>query len=36
MLDLPRAGPYLELFARQQRPGWDVWGNQTDKFKAVA
>lgn len=30
------AGPYLELFARQQRPGWDVWGNQTDKFKAVA
>lgn len=27
------AGPYLELFARQKRPGWDVWGNQTDKFK---
>jgi N6-adenosine-specific RNA methylase IME4 len=26
------AGPYLELFARQQRPGWDVWGNETDKF----
>ena len=26
------AGPYLELFGRQQRPGWDVWGNQTDKF----
>jgi N6-adenosine-specific RNA methylase IME4 len=25
-------GPYLELFARQQRPGWIVWGNQTDKF----
>lgn len=21
-------GPYLELFARQQQPGWDVWGNQ--------
>ncbi len=21
------AGPYLELFARQQRPGWDAWGN---------
>ena len=21
-------GPYLELFARRQRPGWDVWGNQ--------
>jgi len=30
------AGPYLELFARQQRPGWTVWGNQTDKFKAAA
>jgi N6-adenosine-specific RNA methylase IME4 len=26
------AGPYLELFARQKRPGWTVWGNQTDKF----
>lgn len=25
-------GPYLELFARQQRPGWDCWGNETDKF----
>jgi N6-adenosine-specific RNA methylase IME4 len=30
------AGPYLELFARQQRPGWTVWGNQTDKFKPSA
>jgi N6-adenosine-specific RNA methylase IME4 len=29
------AGPYLELFARQQRPGWTVWGNQTDKFAPV-
>jgi N6-adenosine-specific RNA methylase IME4 len=27
------AGPYLELFARQKRPGWTVWGNETDKFK---
>ena len=25
-------GPYLELFAREPRPGWTVWGNQTDKF----
>jgi len=25
-------GPYLELFARQQRPGWTAWGNQTEKF----
>lgn len=30
------AGPYLELFARQKRPGWTVWGNQTDKFKPIA
>lgn len=30
------AGPYLELFARQKRPGWDVWGNQTDKFREAA
>jgi N6-adenosine-specific RNA methylase IME4 len=26
------AGPYLELFARQRRPGWTAWGNETDKF----
>eukprot|EP00919_Chromeraceae_sp_WS-2016_P019675 GHVR01046840.1.p1 GENE.GHVR01046840.1~~GHVR01046840.1.p1 ORF type:complete len:148 (+),score=17.16 GHVR01046840.1:408-851(+) len=25
-------GPYLELFGRQQREGWTVWGNQTKKF----
>lgn len=30
------AGPYCELFARQKRKGWDVWGNQTDKFPEVA
>ena len=22
------AGPYLELFARRRRPGWDVFGNE--------
>jgi site-specific DNA-methyltransferase (adenine-specific) len=27
-------GPYLELFARQRWPGWDVWGNQADLFPA--
>jgi N6-adenosine-specific RNA methylase IME4 len=21
-------GPRLEMFARQQRPGWDLWGNE--------
>lgn len=25
-------GPYLELFARQARPGWTSWGNQVDRF----
>jgi N6-adenosine-specific RNA methylase IME4 len=26
------AGPYLELFARAERPGWTTWGNETTKF----
>ena len=25
-------GPYLELFARGKRAGWDVFGNQTEKY----
>jgi N6-adenosine-specific RNA methylase IME4 len=29
------AGPYLELFARQERAGWDCWGNETAKFEAA-
>lgn len=29
-------GPYLELFARTTRPGWTVWGNETDKFVEAA
>lgn len=29
-------GPYVELFARSQRPGWECWGNETTKFEAVA
>ncbi|MFT3708026.1 MAG: MT-A70 family methyltransferase [Archangium sp.] len=24
------AGPYLELFARRRRPGWDAWGNEVE------
>lgn len=23
---------YIELFARNTTPGWDVWGNETEKF----
>lgn len=26
----------LEMFARQVRPGWDAWGNETDKFQQAA
>lgn len=32
-------GPYLELFARFQRPGWDQWGNEdveNNSFNGVA
>jgi len=25
-------GPYLELFARGAREGWEVWGNQTENY----
>ncbi len=28
-------GPYLELFARQSRPGWTTWGNEATKFDAT-
>lgn len=24
--------PRVELFARTRRPGWDAWGNQTERF----
>jgi N6-adenosine-specific RNA methylase IME4 len=30
------AGPYVELFARTQRPGWFSWGDQVDKFREAA
>ena len=28
-------GPYLELFARQQWPGWVCIGNESDRFEAI-
>ena len=28
-------GPYLEMFSRQSRDGWDAWGNETGKFDAT-
>jgi N6-adenosine-specific RNA methylase IME4 len=30
------AGPYLELFSRQPRDGWDCWGNEVGKFAEAA
>lgn len=30
------SGPYLEMFARQQWPGWATWGNETDRFAGAA
>lgn len=29
-------GPYVELFGRAPRAGWDIWGNQTNKFGEAA
>lgn len=29
-------GPYVELFARNQRRGWVSWGNETEKFGGAA
>ena len=29
------AGPYLELFARQEHAGWTTWGNEVGKFGRV-
>jgi N6-adenosine-specific RNA methylase IME4 len=30
MVEQQSPGPYLEVFARRRRPGWDVWGNEVD------
>jgi N6-adenosine-specific RNA methylase IME4 len=26
------SGPYVDLFARERRPGWHVWGDEVDCF----
>lgn len=28
-------GPYLELFARTERPGWSAWGNEVGRFSTA-
>jgi len=30
LIEACSSGPYLELFARGERKGWAVWGNQAD------
>lgn len=30
MIERVSYGPYLELFAREAHPGWDIWGNEVD------
>ena len=33
IIDLVGDLPRIELFARQKTEGWDVWGNEIDKFE---
>lgn len=32
MIERQFDGPYLELYARERRQGWESWGNQVDHF----
>ena len=36
MIELVSHGPYLEMFARSGRRGWDSWGNQAPVQEAVS
>jgi N6-adenosine-specific RNA methylase IME4 len=36
LVDLYGEVPRCEMFARTRRPGWDAWGNETDKFGEAA
>jgi N6-adenosine-specific RNA methylase IME4 len=33
ILERVSPGPYLELFARNNRPGWTCWGNEIERVK---
>jgi N6-adenosine-specific RNA methylase IME4 len=35
LVELVSPGPYLELFARRQRLGWDTWGNEALEHVAL-
>jgi N6-adenosine-specific RNA methylase IME4 len=30
------AGPYVDLFARERRPGWAAWGDEVTKFECAS
>lgn len=34
MVERVSPGPYLEMFARRRRYGWDVWGNEAPELAA--
>jgi N6-adenosine-specific RNA methylase IME4 len=36
LLGMQAPGGKLEMFARQSWPGWDTWGNETEKFEVGA
>jgi N6-adenosine-specific RNA methylase IME4 len=36
MVEATSPGPYLELFARRNRLGWDTWGNQSFEHVEVS
>jgi len=35
MIETVSYGPYIELFARKLRPGWDSWGNEVQIEEAI-
>jgi N6-adenosine-specific RNA methylase IME4 len=36
LIETASPGPYLEMFARQQRLGWDTWGNEALEHVEIA
>jgi N6-adenosine-specific RNA methylase IME4 len=36
LIEQASPGPYLELFARRQRLGWDTWGNEALRHVEIA
>lgn len=36
LIEAVSSSPRLELFARRQRPGWDVWGNEVESTVELA